>query len=56
MLPLEWWAPREMDTSATAIYHQTVEMTEPQLSGVCTWIYQQYGDVMTLQICIIMLW
>ncbi len=45
-----------MDASVTAVYSQTVEMTEPQLCDLRIWIYQQYGkNVMMLQICAIML-
>ncbi len=57
VLPFSCWTPWGMDTSALAVYSQTLEMTEPQLQGLRTWIYRQYRlDVMTLQICIIMLW
>ncbi len=56
VLPLDCWHPQNMDASITAVYSQTVEMTEPQLGDLRTWIYRQYGNnVMTLQIRAIML-
>ncbi len=39
VLPLNCWMPRDMDVSAKAVYTQTVEMTEPQLCNLRTWIY-----------------
>ncbi len=39
VLPLNCWHPRNMDVSVTAVYSQTVEMTEPQPGDLCTWIY-----------------
>ncbi len=57
VLPLDHWTPRGMDPSATTVYCQTVAMMEPQLEGMCSYVYRQYGrDVMSLQIAVIMLW
>ncbi len=39
MLPLTCWVPQNMDASTTVVYSQTVEMTEPQLPDLRTWIY-----------------
>ncbi len=39
MLPLNCWQPQNMDASITAVYSQTLEMTEPQLGDLRTWIY-----------------
>ncbi len=57
VLPLNCWVPRDMDSGITAVYSQTVEMTELQLCDLRTWIYRQYRkNVTMLQICAIMLW
>ncbi len=56
VLPIDIWRPQKMSPDATAVYCQTLAMTEPQLKDLRTWVYQQYGrNVTTLQICIIML-
>ncbi len=39
VLPLDCWHPRNMDPNIMAVYSQTVEMTEPQLSNLRTWVY-----------------
>ncbi len=39
VLPLSCWTPWGMDTSTLAVYSQMLEMTEPQLQGLHTWIY-----------------
>ncbi len=57
VLPLDCWVPRNMDANAMAVCSQTLQMTEPQLHDLRTWIYQQYRkNVTMLQICAIMLW
>ncbi|MCP4549438.1 MAG: hypothetical protein GY835_23530, partial [bacterium] len=56
VLPLNDWMPRNMDEGTRRMYRETLEMTEPQLQGFCTWIYRQYGpNVTPLQICVIMI-
>ncbi len=56
VLPLDCWHSQNMDLNAMAVYSQTLEMTEPQLKDLRTWVYRQYGrNVTMLQVCIIML-
>ncbi len=39
VLPIECWVPWNVDADAMAVYSQTLEMTEPQLCDLHTWIY-----------------
>ncbi len=56
VLPIDIWRPQKMDLTATAVYCQTLAMTEPMLKDLRTWVYQQYGKFVTmLHISIIML-
>ncbi|MCP4546554.1 MAG: hypothetical protein GY835_08835, partial [bacterium] len=56
ILLYDQWSPRNMDRTTKVMYQQTVEITEPQLHQLRTWIYRQYGQNVTpLQICVIMI-
>ncbi len=39
VLPLDTWVPRHMDATQKAMYSQMVDMTEPQLEHLRTWVY-----------------